>query len=80
MSDTQKTAILVVGATGKQGGACIDALLESSDLPSGTTIRFLTRNTTSAAAVKLIKRGANAYKGDLLDSVGGPPEHRGEMG
>jgi len=64
MSD--KTAILVTGATGKQGGACITALLDSPQA-SSLEIRFLTRNPSSASASKLTNRGAKAYKADLLN-------------
>lgn len=41
---------LVTGATGKQGGAVIDALLAQ---PSSFTILAITRNTNSASAQKL---------------------------
>lgn len=63
---------LVVGATGKQGGAVINSLLDNDDddatsASTGRTIRFLTRNEHSASSIKLQKRCCNAYKGDLLD-------------
>jgi uncharacterized protein YbjT (DUF2867 family) len=44
--------ILVTGATGKQGGAVIDAL-KASDHLSGYTILALTRNINSPSAKKL---------------------------
>lgn len=60
------TTILIVGATGKQGGKAISTLLEhqSSD---NLSLRFITRNPDSASSKKLIERGAKAYKADLFD-------------
>ncbi|KAK7223284.1 hypothetical protein V2G26_011287 [Clonostachys chloroleuca] len=59
------TSVLVVGATGQQGGGIISALLGygRTDL----TIKALTRNTSSAAAQSLSKKGVQLCKGDLLD-------------
>lgn len=59
------TKILVVGATGQQGGGVVNALLSlgSTDL----TITASTRNPTSAAAQKLSSKGVGLCKGDLLD-------------
>ena len=62
------TTILILGATGKQGGAAIDALLTSPQA-SGLDIRFLTRNPDSAASKKLTYRGAKAVKADLNDQA-----------
>jgi len=58
--------ILVTGATGKQGGAVIDALLAS---PSAKdfTILAVTRNPESESAKKLVERGVKIVKGDLND-------------
>lgn len=63
---SQNTTILVVGGTGKQGGACVSALL-SSPSASSLTIRFLTRNPDSGSSKKLIEKGLKAFKGDLSD-------------
>jgi uncharacterized protein YbjT (DUF2867 family) len=60
------TEILIVGATGKQGGAAISALL-ASPRASSLSLRFLTRNTDSPSAQRLINKGAEAIKGDLED-------------
>ncbi|CAH0030523.1 unnamed protein product [Clonostachys rhizophaga] len=59
------TSVLVVGATGQQGGGVISALLGygRTDL----TIKALTRNTSSAPAQTLSKKGVQLCKGDLLD-------------
>lgn len=65
---SNKTAVLVTGATGKQGGAAINALLDSPQAAE-MEIRFLTRNPSSSSASKLTKRGAKAYKADLLDAA-----------
>ena len=45
--------VAVCGATGKQGGAVIDALLRRNDYP----VRALTRNPESEAAKGLEARG-----------------------
>lgn len=65
---SKKTTLLVTGATGKQGGAAINALLDSPQAAQ-MEIRFLTRNPSSSSASKLTKRGAKAYKADLLDAA-----------
>jgi uncharacterized protein YbjT (DUF2867 family) len=59
------TSLLVVGATGQQGGGVISALLGygRTDL----TIKALTRNTSSAAAQSLSRKAVQLCKGDLLD-------------
>ncbi|KAI9636563.1 uncharacterized protein MKK02DRAFT_26925 [Dioszegia hungarica] len=62
------TEILIVGATGKQGGKALSNLLESPNASSNLSLRFLTRNPTSASAQKLVARGAKAVKGDLNDT------------
>lgn len=58
--------ILVTGATGKQGGRTIDALLST---PSDYTILALTRDPDSASAKRLASRSSNIkiVKGDLND-------------
>ncbi|MCJ1366887.1 hypothetical protein MMC16_006018 [Acarospora aff. strigata] len=67
MSSMMKN-ILITGATGKQGGAVIDALLAS---PSSKTFNLLalTRNPSSASATALAKKAQNIkiIKGDLGD-------------
>ena len=58
--------LLVVGATGQQGGALIDALLTRQ---ADFSIYGLTRNPTSPSAMKLIKRNVTMIEGDLLKSA-----------
>jgi len=58
--------LLITGATGKQGGAVVDALLASPRI-SDYTILAVTRNPESAGAQKLATKSANIklVKGDL---------------
>lgn len=58
--DTQ--VILVVGATGAQGGAVVDALLRA-----GRTVRALVRDETSPAARQLAARGVDLRIGTFDD-------------
>ena len=62
-------AILVTGATGKQGGALISALLDAPDAGSYRLIA-LTRKPTSAAAKMLADQGVDLIQGDLNDVPG----------
>lgn len=59
---------LITGATGKQGGAAIDALLSAVD-SSDFTIFALTRNVASPTAEKLAKKSdkIKLLQGDLND-------------
>ena len=59
------TNILVVGATGKQGGSAIATLLDQKN--AAFRLRFLTRKTDSDSARKLADKGAIPYRGDLTD-------------
>ncbi|KAF2098576.1 NAD(P)-binding protein [Rhizodiscina lignyota] len=63
--------VLITGATGKQGGATIDALL-ASPRASEFTILGVTRNPSSPSAQKLLSKGSNVkvIKGDLNDCSG----------
>ena len=58
--------VLVVGATGQQGGATARHLLAGT---GGQTFEVdaLTRSPESKAAANLAKAGANIVEGDLLD-------------
>jgi len=58
--------LLITGATGKQGGATIDALLDSPEAQK-FTILAVTRNPDSPSAQKLKGRGVKIVKGDLND-------------
>jgi uncharacterized protein YbjT (DUF2867 family) len=59
---SKPTKILVVGATGKQGGALINVLLAKGFQP-----KALTRKPDSAAAKALAARGVEIAAGDLTD-------------
>jgi uncharacterized protein YbjT (DUF2867 family) len=61
--------ILITGATGKQGGAVIDALLTSPEA-SNFTILAVTRNAESGSAKKLVEKGCKIVQGDLHDVPG----------
>jgi uncharacterized protein YbjT (DUF2867 family) len=54
--------IAVIGATGKQGGSVVDALLDE-----GVGVRALVREPGTAAAQALQDRGVDLVKGDFTD-------------
>jgi len=56
---------LVVGATGKQGGGVVKALLDEGH----SDIRGLTRNLDSPASKALSSKGVRLVKGSLLDKA-----------
>ena len=58
----QPKLVLVAGATGNQGGACVEALLNK-----GHQVRALTRNPASPAANRLRERGVEIAAGDFND-------------
>lgn len=62
---TSASRVLVIGATGRQGGSVVEAL---ADRP--ITVRALTRDPRSPAARALAARGVKVVRGDLED-VGG---------
>ncbi len=64
MSNSDNGIILVTGATGKQGGSVVRALLQA-----GRTVRAMTRDTSSAAAQALAAQGVEVVKGDFNDSA-----------
>ncbi|KAF7367652.1 NAD-P-binding protein [Mycena sanguinolenta] len=68
-SQSQSKLILVIGATGAQGRAVIDALLapDASGHPSPYTVRALTRDPSSTFAQELTKRGVECVKGSFTD-------------
>src|ERR1700758_3388004 len=59
---SQSKLVLVTGATGNQGGACVEALLTR-----GHQVRALTRNSASPAAERLRERGVQIAVGDFTD-------------
>lgn len=56
------STVLVTGATGKQGGAVVRALLKA-----GRPVRALSRDPGSAAAQALSEQGVEVVKGDFND-------------
>jgi uncharacterized protein YbjT (DUF2867 family) len=60
---SKKLSILVMGATGNQGGAVVRNLI-----PKGHRIRTLTRNPDSPKAKQLAEQGVEVLKGDFTDS------------
>jgi len=62
---SKNKTIVVFGATGAQGGAVVDALLESN----AWGVRGITRNLDSDEAQKLAKRGVELMRGDVSWSV-----------
>lgn len=62
MSNTHSRPVLVTGATGKQGGAVVSALLQA-DHP----VRAMTRDPSSPAAQALAARGVEIVQGDFRD-------------
>ncbi|MFC6765570.1 NmrA/HSCARG family protein [Natrinema soli] len=59
------TRVLVVGATGNQGGAVVDGLLAADD---DFSVYGLTRDATSEKARALADRGVTVVEGDLNDT------------
>ena len=64
MSTSTTRPILVTGATGKQGGAVVRALLQA-----GRPVRALVRDPASAAAQTLAAQGVELVKGDFNDTA-----------
>lgn len=60
------TRVLVVGATGNQGGAVVDGLLAAND--EQFSVYGLTRDATSEKAQSLADRGVTVVEGDLNDT------------
>jgi uncharacterized protein YbjT (DUF2867 family) len=58
--------ILVTGATGKQGGAVVDALIQHR---TPFQLRALVRNPSSPQAKALIEKGVTVMQGDLGDAA-----------
>src|SRR6476660_1932366 len=60
----QKLAVVVTGATGKQGGAVVKSLLER-----GHEVRAVTRTTDSAKARELANAGITLVRASLEDTA-----------
>jgi uncharacterized protein YbjT (DUF2867 family) len=65
-ADTEVQRVLVVGATGNQGGVTADNLLAAD---REFTVRGLTRTPDSEAAKTLAERGVDVRRGDLNDKA-----------
>lgn len=63
MSDS--SPVVVIGATGGQGGAVLDALLDA-----GFAVRALVRDAVSSKAAALADRGVELAVGDIVSGVG----------
>ncbi|CAG7565000.1 unnamed protein product [Fusarium equiseti] len=61
--------LAVVGATGKQGGAVINFILNDPELSKQYTLRGITRDTNSEASKALKDRGVEVVQGDLADQA-----------
>lgn len=61
--DIRKMPVLVLGGTGRQGGAVADHLLQR-----GFAVHVLTRDTTQPQAQRLRKLGARLVQADLADA------------
>lgn len=59
---SEKRTVLVTGATGQQGGAVVNALIDR-----GHAVRALTRDPAGDAAKKLAARGIDVRAGDFND-------------
>jgi uncharacterized protein YbjT (DUF2867 family) len=68
-------SILITGATGAQGGAVVDALVDA-----GADVRALVRNPDSPAASRLADRGVNLVLGDFDDPASLAEATRGAHG
>jgi uncharacterized protein YbjT (DUF2867 family) len=68
------TRVLVVGATGQQGGSVVDALLDPTDAEAAAvasldpTVFGLTRDADGEAARALAARGVTPVEGDIADA------------
>ncbi|KAK2771179.1 NmrA-like family protein [Colletotrichum kahawae] len=65
-----KKILVVLGATGNQGGSVVRTFLGDASLAAEWHVRGVTRNTSSAAATELANLGAEMVPGSL-DSVAG---------
>jgi uncharacterized protein YbjT (DUF2867 family) len=66
-----KKLILVIGATGAQGTAVVNALLAPAEDggPSPYAVRALTRDTSSAGSQTLMEKGVECVQGTVYCSI-----------
>ncbi|KAJ0307890.1 hypothetical protein COL5a_008157 [Colletotrichum fioriniae] len=65
MSSHEKKTLVVLGATGNQGGSVVRAFLSDTTLYSDWHVRGVTRNPSSKSAAKLSKLGAEMASASL---------------
>ncbi|KAK2735195.1 hypothetical protein FQN57_001335 [Myotisia sp. PD_48] len=65
----EKDILVVIGATGKQGGSVVNSILGDKKAASRFSIRAVTRNLSKPAAQALTKRGIKCVKADLNDKA-----------
>jgi uncharacterized protein YbjT (DUF2867 family) len=61
--------LVIIGATGKQGGSVVKSLLADSDASSQFKIRGVTRDVSKPAAQALTKQGVEMVSADLDDKA-----------
>ncbi|KAH7087084.1 hypothetical protein FB567DRAFT_526880 [Paraphoma chrysanthemicola] len=61
--------LVVLGATGQQGGSVINAVLEDAQLSKEYSIRGTTRDPTQASAQALASKGVEIVKADVEDTA-----------
>tara|TARA_R110002003_G_scaffold234_2_gene16900 strand:- start:11711 stop:12643 length:933 start_codon:yes stop_codon:yes gene_type:complete len=61
--------LVVVGATGQQGGSVVDAVLRDAQLSKEYTIRGTSRDPDQASAQALAKKGVEVVKADVEDAA-----------
>ncbi|KAJ6111349.1 hypothetical protein N7523_007410 [Penicillium sp. IBT 18751x] len=61
--------LVVLGATGQQGGSVINAVLNDPQLSNQYRIRTLTRDSSKPAAKRLVENGIEVIQGDLDDAT-----------
>ncbi|KAL9033999.1 MAG: hypothetical protein Q9214_007247 [Letrouitia sp. 1 TL-2023] len=64
-TDPSKRIIVVIGATGKQGGSVVKSLLADPKAASQFHVKAITRDTTKESAKALAALGAETISGDL---------------
>jgi uncharacterized protein YbjT (DUF2867 family) len=59
--------LVVIGATGQQGGSVVDYILDDSDLSKQYRLRGTTRDPASPKGLALAKRGIEVVAADVND-------------
>jgi uncharacterized protein YbjT (DUF2867 family) len=61
--------LVVIGATGQQGGSVVNAVLDDAQLSKEYSIRGTTRDPSQASAQALAKKGVEVVKADVEDAA-----------